>query len=644
MATATVAPVPVAARKFHIPAREYFERTRRDIGPEQQNREMFHNGMHAVHAALTAGLYPNKVKPTVAIERVLRGGVPKLRFVDNGIGMNVDDLDNHLGRLFHSGGSGAADARFGMGARVAGLAWNRDGVEYVTWNGKDPAVRRILGFDASGEPGWVGLQPLHGELVDDYTEEVPAAKLPDMIRRAGHGTAVTMLGDTAGQDTVVGQNPAQATANNKYFANFVNTRYLRLPKEVRVTVPERRSATSNEWGIRSSDGDVVGLARALDEGDAIEASFTVALDHADVHVMVTHPPKTKRAGNKAKGLRSDVVPFGNTAAAVLPDSEFAGLDEIYEMHTGKAGMSRLQQFGISVLKSRTILVVYPHNAIANSYRTGLLAADGSGPAVPWEEWGEQFRERMPEQLAELIAASVEHGTGITKARDMITKRLGSLAGFVASKAFRLGTATVPAGAAVPGGSSMTTAGGNAGGSGNGTNPSTGTGTPRPQLPANRRTGSPGGNAVPSGDNGGAGTVNVAADLDVPDVVEVDAAHMASMRFPDRAANYDATSNTIELNRDFPGITVEVDQLLAECAGKRAGRTERNQAVEIVKGRMSMTLVEVVVRMRAAAKARPERGDEQFDLELALSPEALTAVVSASLYAWPETKRQFATRD
>src|SRR5439155_7992853 len=100
--------------------------------------------------------------------------------------------------------------------------------------------------------------------------------------------------------------------------------------------------------------------------------------------------------------------------------------ELYEMLTGRAGVARLQAFGVIFGHSRVVLYLEPeangaHRVLPNTSRTHLLL---NGGPLPWDEWAMEFRnpERMPEPIKELME-EVAGGSVGSDHRQSIRERL-----------------------------------------------------------------------------------------------------------------------------------------------------------------------------------------------------------------------------
>ena len=89
-------------------------------------------------------------------------------------------------------------------------------------------------------------------------------------------------------------------------------------------------------------------------------------------------------------------------------------DELYEVQAGRAGVSRLQAFGVIFGDQRVVIYIEPKNGtenhvIANTARTTLFLND---EPLPWLEWAAEFRASMPDAIKALVeevsAKSSEH--------------------------------------------------------------------------------------------------------------------------------------------------------------------------------------------------------------------------------------------
>jgi len=106
----------------------------RDCPPLQFVRELTVNGLEAI-VARRASLTPSPVTDQVVwrhFHELGDGVVAKLCCIDTGTGMTADELERYIGRMASSGKTQAADANYGMGAKVAGAAFSPAGLTYLS--------------------------------------------------------------------------------------------------------------------------------------------------------------------------------------------------------------------------------------------------------------------------------------------------------------------------------------------------------------------------------------------------------------------------------------------------------------------------------------------------------------------------------
>ena len=86
-------------------------------------------------------------------------------------------------------------------------------------------------------------------------------------------------------------------------------------------------------------------------------------------------------------------------------------DELYDYEEkNKTNLTRLHRFGIIQLVKRVVIYVEPtgENVTTDPSRTFLSI--GSAQKIPWDDWGDQFAEKMPEELRKLEEEASERAT------------------------------------------------------------------------------------------------------------------------------------------------------------------------------------------------------------------------------------------
>jgi hypothetical protein len=112
--------------------------------------------------------------------------------------------------------------------------------------------------------------------------------------------------------------------------------------------------------------------------------------------------------------------------------------ELYEMTSGRGNTAVLQGFGVVFGYTRVVIYIEPtgDNITTNTARTNLLI---SGKQCPWADWQDEFRSKMPKEIASLMeevaanSAKTDHADSI-KDRLKQVEELFNLSRYRASKA------------------------------------------------------------------------------------------------------------------------------------------------------------------------------------------------------------------
>ena len=155
------------------------------------------------------------------------------------------------------------------------------------------------------------------------------------------------------------------------------------------TAVKVRSGWDEEGDKQGARRQVTGQKHYLD-GNA-RASGVVPLSNARAHWWVL-------ADEKRMESESGRYASSGHAAALFQR-------ELYEMQTSRAGVARLQMFGVIFGYQRVVIYVEPEadggdTVVANTSRTNLLL---HGDPLPWAEWAAEFRQKMPEAIQDLMA-------------------------------------------------------------------------------------------------------------------------------------------------------------------------------------------------------------------------------------------------
>jgi hypothetical protein len=196
------------------------------LPPTQLLRELTQNAFDAADGPLT-------VRWSYDHSWLARHGTYKLSVEDTGTGMTRDELEQGIGDFASSGRVQAVDLNFGIGAMIASVASSPTGLLYRTWTTR-------------ADTGWTAMLTLTGGRIGladlgsgEHIQPIGWKEAPDLIRKAGHGTAVTLLGNSLEEDsTLPPKGLDHDQNNNRWVGQALARRYFHLPKGVRLEALE----------------------------------------------------------------------------------------------------------------------------------------------------------------------------------------------------------------------------------------------------------------------------------------------------------------------------------------------------------------------------------------------------------------------
>jgi hypothetical protein len=550
-----------------------------DCAPGQYVRELTENGIAAIEARPDRA---GEIIWDVDWNYHALTSRYKLCVIDTGIGMTGPEMVEYINKLSSSVHEQSITSNFGVGAKISAAPLNHQGMIYLSWKDgvgsmihlwRDP-VANVYGLKQFARP----------DGTHDYWAHVEPAVKPDAIGE--HGTMVILLGDAEEQNTL--EPPDGMPMPAKWILRYLNARYYRFPTGVSVKVRE---------GWANPQGDKHNFLRVVDGMEAwlrssSEAAGSVPLTGATAHWWILRPDVDVNAGH--------YTPPPHVAALYQ--------DELYEITQGRAGVARLQSFGVIFGHSRVVIYVEPDTALhqveSNTARTTLTL---DGDSLPWTEWAAEFRDKFPEPLRALVeevgakAASTDHRQSI---RDRLRQVL-DLFKLTLYRPTKDGSLTMDPDAVVAGGRKRSGGGGGNGGD----SPSGGKGG---------RAGSVYGLFL-AADGKPAEEVAVKGEPERKWVSVLDGTRTQG-DMEDRAAKYLALQNLILINADFRVFT----DMIATWSKKYESAPGSGHVVqEVVREWFEQQLVEAVM---GAKVLRDSREWPMPELEKAWSQEALTAVV------------------
>jgi hypothetical protein len=397
-------------------------------GNYQWAREFLKNSLEA-HAS--------KVEFGIEWQAVERSGIYRRTICDNGSGMSKDELNEFFSTLgVGSKVIGGIHENFGVGAKIAALPWNPEGLVVITYkDGLASMIKIVLNPETNGyelvefeTPAGMTCVLDPTDPLIDWQDEINWGEVaPEWVR--AHGTVVILLGSEEFPDTVLGNAKADER-DIKGLSVYLNTRFWDL-SSVDVRVTELRSDKKNSWPLSKDDRDdarrpnnrrVLGALHYLKNVEAqsgkLGASGAVMLDDdrviADWYLW--------------EGERPAIHSYAKKGGYIAVRYK----DELFELTTQK---NVFRSFGVvesKVQQNLTIILepqlydpqVAPWGIHPDQSRHKLhFTGNGErGISVPLSDWGLDFSDDMPEEIRAAIRLARSDTTG-TLDDDEYRKRL-----------------------------------------------------------------------------------------------------------------------------------------------------------------------------------------------------------------------------
>ena len=528
----------------------------------------------------------------------------KLCVMDNGRGMNGEEMLRYINHLSASIHEQAIDKNFGVGAKVAAATRNPAGLIYQSWKDGHGAMIQLWRDPETGAYGLRQFERPDGSF--GYWQPLSGTAKPDLIDE--HGTKVILLGQGEEHNTI--EPPDGVPTPSRWVNRYLNARYYRFPEGVEVKAREgwRADPEDSKRNIRRR---VRGQKEFLDEHSVEYGS--VDLSEARIYWWILDE-------SDARAKASEMVNVGHFASLFQ--------DELYELRTGRAGVTRLHQFGVIFGYERVVLYAEPFNGSrgrleANTARTQLLR---EGHPLPYAEWAAEFRAVMPQEIKDHMDAVIA-GTQTESHKEAIQERLRTY-----SKLFRLSRYRQRSGG------SLSIAEPN---------------LPRRRLPTRTleprepsEDEGPKPKKDPTGrllaamlaEQGEPGEQDSSRKQDLPEVKWVSEAEgtRATGVLEDRAATFIRESNLIQANADFRVFTDMVDYWCHEYDVEPGNKS----IADAVHEWFEQALIETVIGCQSL---QDEQRWSPDDIHTALSDEALTAAVMQRYHVANAVKRTLGAR-
>lgn len=538
------------------------------------------------------------------------GRLYKLCCIDNGRGMDGEEMIRYINQLSSSIHKQSHDGNYGVGAKIAAATRNPAGLIYQSWKDGRGAMIQLWKDPRSGDYGLRQFEREDGTfgywqpIGEPSLLDTDGLRVSDTIQ--DHGTRVVLLGTGDEHNTI--EPPPGAGIPSRWVSRYLSTRYFRFPSGIEVKARE---------GWKAEPESKSNLLRGVRGQGAYLDANSVARDVAHLPQCDVHWWILKERDDRQE--LPELITSGHFAALYR--------DELYELRTSRGGMALLQQFGVLFGHDRVVLYVEPTNGesakiTSNTARTQLLR---DNQALPYADWAADFREQMPTEIQAHID-SVISGSGSDSHQDSIKERLDNY-----EKLYRLsryrprrgGTFTIE-------------------------DPQHGRRRNRRQR--NREDeGRESGSSSKRSDTAGSLLASMLAQegisaeeaskgLTIPKAkwISLEDGTRAEGEIEDRAAKFLREDNLIKINADFRGFTDMIDYWCDE-----RGVEHGHKAIgDIVHEWFEQALVETVMGCQDLQGAQHWDPDE---LDRALSEESLTAAVMQRYHVANAIKRTIGAR-
>lgn len=372
-------------------------------GTYQWAREFLKNSIEADASQIEFG---------IEWQAVEKYGVYRRTIIDNGLGMSRDELLKFFSTLGEGAKKiGGVHDNFGVGAKVASLPWNPEGVVVISfkegrgsmiWIVSDPdsGDYELVEFAIGGDKSCV-VDPQVVEGIDW------AAIRPAWLKN--HGTIVVLLGNEEYPDTVIG-NPHAGEKDIKGLSVYLNSRFWSFDK-IDVKVVELRSEKKSQWPQSAADNDD---ARRPNNRQIMGARY---------YLTEVKAPSGKLAASGSLTVDDTRVPiewylWEGDRPAIHSYAKKGGYiairykGELFQVTSSKA---HFRWFGIieGKVQQNATIILEPQHYQPQDRRWGIhpdqsrnrLIFTGNGEKgaeIPVFDWGSEFAENMPAPILDAI--------------------------------------------------------------------------------------------------------------------------------------------------------------------------------------------------------------------------------------------------
>ncbi|UQV17573.1 ATP-binding protein [Brevundimonas albigilva] len=310
---------------------------------------------------------------------------PKLTIWNNGPGMDESELRQMTNLAASIRKVKGLDANFGMGAKVASLPSNRQGLVYRSC--KNGRVHETILCERDGAFGRLRRQGSDGtDLGDviDVTEQIDQACIRDISE---DWTEVTLLGNRDKQNTAVDPYDGDPAVKKFWLANALYHRFYRLP-EVKVILDEGTQARDGRRTFET-------IPARISKGAFSQFEMVSLPSGVNIHYIYDGPFNETSHNKSISGAIASAV---STCAVVYKG-------EMYSVAMGRDWTIQAPSFGISFgAKHISVHIELPDDfkVRPEAYRQYINHLDGDQSQVNASDFAVLVLENRPDWLVALI--------------------------------------------------------------------------------------------------------------------------------------------------------------------------------------------------------------------------------------------------
>lgn len=336
-------------------------------------------------------------------------GARKLVLWNTGPGMDALELHRMCDLASSIRKAKGLDANFGMGAKVASLPSNREGMIYRSC--KDGVVSEVVLCHRGGAYGRL-LRDLGDGTSDDVFDvtEILAEQGRDL---SYDWTEVTLLGNRADQDTAKDPYDGDPECDAQWLATYLYHRFYRIPADVRVSLnPGTHKLGDGIRHFETIPGRAAKGVFARNETITTESGIKI-------HYLYDEPYGATSHNRSVSGAIQSAL---STVAVVYKD-------EMYDVKTGRAWTMNAPVFGIPFgARHISIHVELPDGAsvLPEGYRQFLRYSHGEQQVVQAMDFAELVSQHRPQWLIDLIRSLAPESKSNDEVRDELQRLLDDL--------------------------------------------------------------------------------------------------------------------------------------------------------------------------------------------------------------------------